>query len=356
MSAALDEIRWSAPLLEATPIPKQLALEAKSIAGRVPPYVALTAPSPWMTRLLLILEAHRVRSHLTSRDVDVVGLVTAQENACRFCYGMQRAAMRIAGYSEDEILRIERNVDLGDGQTRALVDFCRRLAQSNPRPARSEREGLERLGFTPEHIRELAFEIAAGCMFHRVTTLLAAPPLSRLEHMAAKWWSIFLRPAFVILRRPRRGAAFSDSGEGPWGPIVAALNGTAAPPVLRRMIEALFAPSALPLRTKLLMLSIIARALGCPFCEANTIETLSREGLTREETLEVLDTMQSPTLTALETKLLPFARATVRYEPFRIQERTAALLADIGAEQTLEVVGVASMGNMLVRLAMLLAP
>jgi alkylhydroperoxidase family enzyme len=269
---------------------------------------------------------------------------------------MQRASMRVAGYSEQEIRRIERNVDLGDEHTRAIVDFCRRLAQSNPRPARAEREGLERLGFSSGHVRELAFEIAVGCMFHRFTTLFAAPPVEALERMSGKWWSIFLRPFFVIMRNPKKVAPVEDSGAGPWGALIAALNGTAAPPVLRKMVEVFFSDSVLSVRAKLLMLAVIARALGCPFCEQTVVELLEAEGLSREEIEHALDTMASPKLTALETTLLPFARATVRYEPYRIQERTARLLAEIGTEKALEVVGVASMGNMLVRLAMLLAP
>ncbi len=352
----LDEIRWSAPLLSEAPVSKELALEARQVAKKPPPYLALMAPSPWMVRLFLIPEAYKARTFLTRAEMDIVGLVTAQENACRFCYGMQRAAMRVAGYSEQRIQQIERNVDLGDDHTRALADFCRQLAQSNPRPARAEREGLERLGYSAGHVRELAFEIAIGCMFHRFTTLFAAAPLESLERMSGKWWSIFLRPAFVLMMRPKKGTPVEDPGTGPWGALIAALNGTSSPPVLRRMVEQFCAPSALPQRTKLLMLAVIARALGCPFCEQGGFELLEAEGLSREECSDAIDALESASLTPLESKLLPFARATVRYEPYRIQERTAALLADIGTEQTLEVVGVTAMGNMLVRLAMLLAP
>ncbi len=352
----LDEIRWSAPLLRQGPIPKELAVEAKQFVKRLPPFVAITAPSPWATRILLIPEGSKGRTHLTRREVDIVGLVTAQENACRFCYGMQRASMRVAGYSEQEILQIERNVDLGDDHTRALVDFCRRLAQSNPRPARAEREGLERFGFTREHVRELAFEIALGCMFHRFTTLFAAPPIAGLERMAGKWWSIVFRPLFVAMMSPKKVGGVEDSGAGPWGALIGALNGTSGPPVLRKMVEEFLAPSALPLRTKLLMLAVIARALGCPFCEHSTLDMVAADGLSVEDADEAIDTMQSPKMSALETTLLPFARATVRYEPYRIQERTSALLEELGTEKTLEAVIVASMGNMLVRLAMLLAP
>jgi alkylhydroperoxidase family enzyme len=174
--------------------------------------------------------------------------------------------------------------------------------------------------------------------------------------MSEKWWSIFLRPVFILGMRQKRVGAVEDSGAGPWGVLIAALNGTAAPPVLRRMVVEFNTASGLPLRTKLLMLAVIGRALGCPFCERQTLDLAAAEGLSPEAADEALDTMQSPEITPLEATLLPFARATVRYEPYRIQERTARLLSEIGTEKTLEAVVVTAMGNMLVRLAMLLAP
>jgi alkylhydroperoxidase family enzyme len=354
MAHALDEIRWNAPFLPEVPVPPELIAEAKQRVKKVPEFVSMTAASPWLTRLLLVLEGKRSYAHLNASQINIVALVTAQENACRFCYGMQRAMMKIAGYSEPEIRLIERDAELGDAHTKALTDFCRKLAQSNPRPAGAEREALEKLGFSREFIAELVFEVGVNCFMHRVTSFLAVPPLSGLERTSGQWWSVFLRPVFAIMMRPKRVAPLSTPPEGPFGAVLAALNGTAAPPVLRELVDHLFSETAISDRAKLLMIATIARAMRCPYCEGIATGALSRDDLSPDEAAEILDTLESPKLSALEAKLLPFARATIRYEPYKMQERTAQLATDLGCEVALEAVGIAAMANMIVRLVMLL--
>ena len=81
-------------------------------------------------------------SALPERLVRIGSMVTAQENACRYCYGANRAFMKMLGYSEAFIQSVERDVQLAemDPRERAFVDFCRNLARSRPRPSRSARE------------------------------------------------------------------------------------------------------------------------------------------------------------------------------------------------------------------------
>jgi hypothetical protein len=67
-----------------------------------------------------------------------------------------------------------------------------------------------------------------------------------------------------------------------------------------------------------------------------------------------LAALASPKLDARESAILSWVRETVRYQPGQIQKRTRALADAIGMEATLEAVGVASLANATVRLAMLL--
>jgi len=355
MAQALEDIRWGPPFLPAAPLPPELVAEAKQRLKKVPEFVQMTGASSWLTRLLFLWEAKRAHAHLSATQINVVALVTAQENACRFCYGMQRALMKLLGYSENQIRSIERDAELGDPHTKALVEFCRKLAQSNPRPAKSEREALERLGFSRDLIAELVFEVGINCFMHRVTSFLAAPPEANIERMATKWWSVFLRPVFAIMTRPKRVAPITELASGPLAPVLAALNGTGAQPLMRAMAEHLFLPSAISRRAKLLMLATIARAMACPYCQGVATDLLSGDELSAADVADILDTLESPKLSEVEAKLLPFARATIRYEPYKMQERTAQLATELGPEVALEAVGVSAMGNMIIRLVMLLA-
>jgi alkylhydroperoxidase family enzyme len=352
---ALQDIRWGRPFIPDTPLSPELVAEAKQRLKKVPEFVSMTGASPWLTRLMFIWEERRAYAQLDATQINIVALVTAQENACRFCYGMQRALMKILGYSESQIRCIERDSELGDARTKALVDFCRKLAQSNPRPARAEREALERFGFSQDFIAELVFEVGINCFMHRVASFLAAQPVAGLERASNRWWSVFLRPVLAIKVRPKRITPRRERGSGPFGPVLSALSGTGAQPILGEMAEHLLSPSALSRRTKLLMMATIARAMACPYCQGVATNLLVDDELSTEDIADVLDTLESPKLSAVEAKLLPFARATIRYEPYKMQERTAQLAVDLGPELALEAVGVTAMANMMVRLVMLLA-
>ena len=120
---------------------------------------------------------------LGQAEVELAGLVTSQENACRYCYGSARGRMKMIGFSDEMIDRIERNVQLAEAEPREreLVLFCRNLARSKPRPSRQAREQLQRVGFSALETAELAFVVAAVGFCNRVSTLLAVPPELEME-------------------------------------------------------------------------------------------------------------------------------------------------------------------------------
>ncbi len=120
------------------------------------------------------------------RLIDVAKLVTTQENACRFCYGMFHTAMRLSGYSEEQIADLERDVQLSDGLTREVVNLARKLARSNPRPVKAELEALGRLGLDPRAVAEIVYLVAHTCYTNRMGTFLALPPNRGLERTVEK--------------------------------------------------------------------------------------------------------------------------------------------------------------------------
>jgi alkylhydroperoxidase family enzyme len=363
MSELVNRIAWSEPLLPAVPDPEWEAF-VKRKTGKVSEPCRRTAPSTWLREACLALEAY-VPQHIPPRLVQIASMVTSQENSCRYCYGANRAFLRILGYSEAYIRRLEQETQLAelDEKDRAFVEFCRKLARSRPRPPRAELERLEALGFTAATVSELACMIALGCMYNRVATFLACPPETGFERFAYGPMGRvlgLLGPVVraVLLRpgKPERGAAAAPvTPEGPYGSLLAALGPLPAAGVFQRAIEGAFAAPGLSRRTKALMFGVVARTLDCEACLREARQLAEAEGLAPAEVEACLTELDSPRLERDEVAVLAWTRDTVQYVPATIQQRTRALGAQIGPEALLEAIGVASLANATVRVATLLA-
>ena len=99
MPLLVDQLQWEQPL---TPEFEDPAWEAEVRAlfgGMMPSVLKRIACSPWVRRTYLDLMRSPINT-LTSAEVELAGLVTSQENACRYCYGANRAFMKVLGYRE----------------------------------------------------------------------------------------------------------------------------------------------------------------------------------------------------------------------------------------------------------------
>src|SRR4029453_9925643 len=77
-----------------------------------------------------------------------MGPAPTHNTSCRYCYGMHRSLLRIAGHSEADVDRIVRDsmlVDLSPAE-RIAVDYARRLSRCAPRPDRTDFEKLVAAG------------------------------------------------------------------------------------------------------------------------------------------------------------------------------------------------------------------
>ncbi len=131
---AMREIEWDSCLIEPIPAPK-LEQRFRRETGRPGSLMRFFEGSSWLSdavvRLSVQLNTHvRVDAELA----DEAGLVVSQDNSCRFCFGAQRAFLRVLGMSEARITRLEQNLLVGDfsERERAALDFARRLSRSEP--------------------------------------------------------------------------------------------------------------------------------------------------------------------------------------------------------------------------------
>lgn len=360
MALLLSEIQWSEPVL---PEAHDAAWEAelKRRGAQVLEVDRRVAPSPWL-REAAYQATNYVPEALPERMHRIGSMVTAQENACRYCYGANRAYMKVLGYSESFIQQVEREVQMADldDKERAYVGFCRSLARSRPRPAAAERAALLERGYTTAQIGEITFAISFGCFYNRVSTLLACPPEQKFERMAngsLRWVLALAMPLMKRLGPPRPAVAAlngPEMGSGPFGVVLAPLAGLPAGSIMKAALDGAFESGVLSRSAKALMFAVAARTLGCPHCEAAANQLLLEEGLSPTDIESALATLRCARLPQREAGLLAWARDTVYYEPASIQQKTRALGAQLGPDALLEAIGVASLANATVRLAMLL--
>jgi hypothetical protein len=101
------------------------------------------------------------------------------------------------------------------------------------------------------------------------------------------------------------------------------------------------------------MFAIVARSLDCRVSEAEARRLLVADGHSDAEIDKALASLESPRVPAAEARLLPWVRDTVHFQTAQIQGRTRELAALIGDAAALQAIGVASLANATVRLALL---
>ena len=363
MALLLDEIAWSEPLLAADPDPAWEA-ELKRRGAHVFEVDRRIAASHWLREAAYGVTSY-VPSEISERLLRIGAMITAQENACRYCYGANRAYMKVLGYSESFIQRIERDVHVAemDAKERAFIAFCRNLSRSRPRPARDTIDQLVNLGFTRLQVNEMAFLIAFGCFYNRLATLIACPPERSFEAMANGPVGRLLglvTPLWGKLTHAGAKRAYSDVpleatalNVGPFGSILALLAGLRAAPIMKAALNGAFESSLISPPAKALMFAVVARALDCGDCEGEAARLLADEGMGAAEFDRAMDTLGSTRLPPEENAMLAWARETVSYETAMIQRKTRRLGAALNRAVLLEAIGVAALANATVRLAML---
>ena len=354
--AALPDAEWSECLLPASPVPPAMAREVRRSVGAIPGWLSRIAPSPWIVRTFCAAIG-RPAAYLPPALCDLVFLVVSQDNSCRYCYGAQRAVMKILGYRDEYVDRLVRDfhvVDLAPGD-RAGLDYARRLSRGDPRPGRAECDAVVREGLDRRAVTEIAALVAIGTFNNRVATLLALPP-DPIESLVRGPFFRVVRPLIArrLRGRPRQPEAPPRPNDGPLAALVAALGDSPAAGVVRHTIDDAWTSAVLPRRTKALMLAVVARALGCAYSEGEARQLLAAEGLGASDVDEILTHLGSPRLDRREARLLPFARETVRYQPAAIQRRVRETCDAMSLEETLETVGIVALANALCRLSVVL--
>ena len=354
--ARMSDIEWGPCLLTQRPAP-ELELRFERETGRPGNLMRYFEASKWLGDTMVSVSVQLTTFvHIDTNLADQVGLVVSQDNSCRFCFGIQRAFLRVLGMSEKHIARLEQDLLTGDfdARERAALDFARNVSQSKPLTSASDIVPLREVGFSDKEIVELAGHIAMHLFMNRMSTFVALPP-RRIEQFPDEWWVRLLRPLVAVkfrrMRRRAKPAALLEAEKiGPLSGFVNALDGLPLARGLRSIINGLWASSSLPPRTIWLLFAVVARALSSPDCEQEARAMLLEHGFAEADIDQVLTHLSSPSLSEIEQLFIPLARETVWYQPVQIQRRCAALQSQVSNEQFLDFLGAVSLMNSLCRL------
>jgi AhpD family alkylhydroperoxidase len=354
---ALDA-QWGECWLEPGPVPADLAAMIRKVSGgSMPEWGARLAVVPWVARGF-IRGVEKKIAHMPLALWDLIHFVVSQDNACRYCYGATRTILRILGYTDTAIDRLERDVQLAEltAAETAALRFARKVSHANPLPGWAELAALADAGFSRPAVGEIAFAAAFSGYGNRVATMFAFPA-DALERMLKNPVVRLLRP---FLARPFRGRHAAPTAppvpnDPPFARLVAALADSPTAHAVRAVVDEALASPILPRRTKLLMFGVIGRALACPHVTDEAGRQLAAEGVSAADVEDVLTNLGARSLDERERLLVPFARETVRYRSAAIQQRTRELAARLRIDEIVEAAGVAALANSIGRLAVLAA-
>ena len=117
------ESEWEECLVEARPDP-ELSRELRRIFGVAPPGLEFLTPCPWLARWSATVNlTARTLVHIPLDLFELIFMAVSQDNSCRFCYGGRETLLRILGFDQERIRRLEEvffSSDLGGRDLRAL--------------------------------------------------------------------------------------------------------------------------------------------------------------------------------------------------------------------------------------------
>jgi alkylhydroperoxidase family enzyme len=334
------------------------AWEKESPTGKATTVAQYLTPVRWLLKAEELIEA-RVTPNVPVALGALIGLVVAMDNSCRHCYGAFRSMLKIMGYSEALIRKLEETLAENKltNKEKAALEFARKISRSAPRPSESDLQELTAVGFSAIEIAEIAYLAGKNACGNRLATLLALPP-DPLEEVEANWFTKLQRPftrkdfresVSRVLSVPYP-AGYSGPGRG----ILEALKGSPVCAALATILSGAWNSTITTRRVKALIFAVVARGLSCDTCEAEAAQALRGEGWTDAEIEHLLTYLASEKLDPFEQRVLLFARETVRYQTRRLQQLAQDFARGLERDVLLEIIGLIAYANGLARMSIML--
>ena len=147
MAYSLDQVDWcDVPLIPPRPDPvwERESTQRLGFTSNTAKYLT---PVRWMLRADEFMQA-RVTPNVPVDLSKLIGLVVAMDNSCRHCYGAFRSMLKIMGYSEGVVRKLEESLAVKEfpKKDRLALEFARKVSRAAPRPSAAEYPGTEICG------------------------------------------------------------------------------------------------------------------------------------------------------------------------------------------------------------------
>jgi alkylhydroperoxidase family enzyme len=349
------EEEWGSPLVDprsAPDIEQQFRRRFGMVSGAVP-YVA---PHPWLYRPFLFLSDPALTS-IDSDFASALSFIVARDNSCRFCYSTFRTLLRLSHFSPSDLDDLETHF-AAQGFSRKEewgLRLAVRLSRCQGVPEALDR--LRELDVSATAIREIAGIGVLNLAANRIGTMLSIP-VSAFEEMADHW---YLRPwrsvALPLLRLTKnwhngQDVLRGEDADGLLGDWIHQLRGTPVGAVVQTLVNQwLDDGRPLSVRTKLLMLAVVARGVAAEHLEAHLRTRLvERFGLSPAAFDEAVDHLGGRAVGEQTERLLRMARASIRYDFGPIKRVAWECTEGLDRAETLEAVASVSLANTVARL------
>jgi alkylhydroperoxidase family enzyme len=266
----------------------------------------------------------------------------------------------VAGYSDAALDQLEQelHLDNSDRAHRSALHFAVEISQGRFGQGTTAAT-LREQGYGDTAIREIAGVAVMSTLINRLATMLAAPLGEDAEALTGTWYFDVMRPVLRLLltgwqrtRPPLAPPLRRDDVDDPLAPWTKRLAGTNVGHHVHSMVAQWTRDeSALPLRTKLLVLAVVARGLHCGALETRAVDLLvGRCELARRDATSAVSHLRGTILDDREAALLRLARESIRYEAGRIQATVRERTQPLSRAETIDAVATLGLSNALARL------
>jgi alkylhydroperoxidase family enzyme len=349
------EEEWGTPLVDSQSAP-EIEQKFRRRLGMVSGVVPYVAPHPWLYRPFLFLSDPT----LTALDEDfaaAISFIIARDNSCRFCYSTFRTLLRLSNYSPSDLQDLETHfaAQAFGEEAEWGLRLAVRLSRCTRIPEALDR--LRALGHSDTAIREMAGISVLNLAANRIGTTLSIP-VSTFEELADRWylqpWRTLARPLLRLAPLNQNGwtALQSAESENMLSPWIHTLRGTPVGTVVQTLVHQwLDDDRPLSVRTKLLMLAMVARGLSATKLEDRLRSHLAAHHSISPDAFDAaVDYLGGEAVDANVEPLLRFARASIRYDFGPIKRVAYECTKDLERAGTLEAVASISLANAVARL------
>lgn len=164
--------------IESAPAASRPALEKlKAAVGMIPNLAAAMSESPQLIESFATLRAiHQAGSSFSPVEREVVSLVNAVENGCRYCAAIHSTFGLHAGLSQATVDAVRAGQLPDEPRLKALADFARKMLRERGRVQDAELQEFLVAGFTKAQSLEIIAALALSVMANYSGHLTGVPP------------------------------------------------------------------------------------------------------------------------------------------------------------------------------------